>query len=189
MTTQGDSVGIAGAARCSRGFSMVEIIVVVLILAIVSTLALQLFISGQSTAQTSTTNQLVLQMAARKAADELMGEVRKGTDIVRPMLGETTPYLVYKNIKNRLCFVYLIKDEKRSAEMKKVLYKVMHCENDYSGVLKPENSKTLADLVSRLSFSLRTPTSVQIVITLANEKQDSQFITQVSVMNLGDIGG
>ena len=179
-------------SRCRyprRAFSLIELIVVIVILTVASSMFLQAFFSGHSTAPTNTTNQLVLQMAARKASDSLIGEVRKGTDVVRPFLGETTPYLVYKDVKNRVCFVFTEKDDARTAEMKRDLYKLVHYTTDYSGVFKPENMKVLGDLVQRVSFSLRTPTSVQVVVTVANAKQESQLITQVSTMNLGDIDG
>ncbi len=170
-----------------KGFTLVEIAVVCMVASCLLAVLYRLHSHFQTRIQSDVSKKLALQMNARRAADQLLTEVKKGTDIVRPLLGETTSFLVFKDIKNRMCILFLDDDKPNSETCKKPLYLLKSYLDDFGGSHKAENGKTLAEGVERIAFTAPTPGSIQINMTLANEKQSFQFVTHVTTMNLGDI--
>lgn len=169
-----------------RATTLVEVIVVMVLLTLVGGTAYHFFVQVQGNAQRTVGERLVLQMEARRIADELMQEVRKGTEIVRPHLGETTSFLICKDITNRMLTVYQTVDKTHSETFEKDLFRIVSYRNDYSGKFDPASQRILGDSVLRLTFTCLDPNSIQLNLILANKKQDFQFITRVGIMNLGN---
>ncbi len=169
------------------GTTLVEILVVMGILSFLSAVLFRVYTNFQGSFQKDVTNRLVLQINSQRAADKLFLEIKKGTDIVRPLLAETTPFLVYKDIRKRTGFLYLDRDKENSSLFKKDLYKLVSYVCDYSGSYKPENERIIVNSVQSLWFTAITPSSVQIDMTLANDRQSFEFLTHLGFLNAGDI--
>jgi hypothetical protein len=166
---------------------MIELLVVAGLLGGITLTVFLFFRQSQKTGTASVANKFSLQMDARKGADVLLSEIRTGTNIVKPRVGETAPYLVFRNMVNRMTILFLEKDEKNSEAFKKEFYRLREYVSDYSGVHKPDQGRILLESVRRVSFTTLSPSSVQMTLTMGNETQDFQFITSVGFMNVGDI--
>lgn len=165
------------------GFTAVEIMIVAGIMGMAFAMLVQ-FWQARSTTDAGITNRLTLQIEARKAADILTSQIREASEIVRPTLGETSPYVVFLDAVNRTGMLYPTKDEENSSRCKKDLFQLMKFMHEYSGTT-PEKPKILARSVKRVAFTLLAPNSVQINITVANEKEEYQFLTETGLMNFG----
>ncbi|HNW36973.1 MAG TPA: type II secretion system protein [Candidatus Ozemobacteraceae bacterium] len=168
-------------------FSIIEILVVMGLISLITTAVFRAKSTFLGSFQSEVTNRLILQSNAQRATDKLFMEIKKGTDIIRPLLGETAPFLVYKNMQKQMGFMYLDHDASNSKLFKKELFKLVSYVDDYTGGYKQKNERVIVDSVQRLSFTSISPNSVQIDMTLANDKQSFECLTHLGIMNLGDI--
>ncbi len=178
--------GLARSPRHGRGYTLVELLVGATIMTVVLTVAFR-FMAHMNQVAPNISERLALQMEARKAADSMVNLVRESTEIVKPSLGESRPYLVYKDTLNYTTVLYLIKDDKSSKTCKKNLYKLVQYRDEYTGKYEPGNEKVLFEAVERLTFTCLSPMNVLANVTVANEKGNYQFITFLGVMNLGGL--
>ena len=177
----------ARSPRFPGGFTLVELMVVVGLITIVSAMVFQLLSNLRKSAEPDVSNRLLLQMEARKGADVLTAHLRECSEVVRPLIGETIPYLVVKDLVNNICVMYLDNDEKNSKVLKKNVYKLVLYTNDHTGGYKKNNEKVLVEAVKQLTFTCVSPFSVMINLTLASEKGEFQFLSHLGLMNLGDV--
>lgn len=168
------------------GYTLLEVIVVILVFIILGEVVFRFFISIGRT-QKGLSQQIILQMDSRKALDQVVGRIQEASEVVRPLTGETKPFLVLKDIINQMTLLYLEPNNKVSEDFKKPIYRLMAYTDDYSGSFKKENQRILIEQVKRLTFTSLSPTSVQINATVINEKNEYQFITRVGLMNLGGL--
>jgi len=166
------------------GFTMVELIVATAILAISLALAIPFLIHSSKTVTPTISNKLFLQMKARLFADKLISEIRKGADIVRPSLGETTPFLVFANAENNVKFLYLTDNDKDTKEVGKTVYDMMLYTCGYT----PSKNKTvkIEGMISKASFSLLSPTSVLVDAVICDKKHSYEMLSHIGVMDLGE---
>ena len=162
---------------------MVEVIIVAAIMAMAFAMMMR-FWQIHSASDKGITTRLTLQIEARKAADMVTAKIREASEIVRPTLGETAPYVVFLDATNRTGLLFPTKDEENSKLCKKELFQLMSGINDYSGA-PPESPKLLCRSIKRIAFTLLAPNSLQISITVANEKEEYQFLTETGLMNFG----
>lgn len=163
-----------------------EMLVVTGILGLLLMGIFRFFVSvGQS--QKNLSNQVVLQMEARKAFDKTNNQIQEGTEVVRPFIGETLPYLVYKDIINQVTILYLEPNPKLSLQLGKAVYKLVSYTNDYLGLYKKANEKVLIESVRNMTFSCLSPNSVQCNVTVTNDKGEYEFLAHVALMNIGGL--
>ena len=172
--------------RVDRGFSLVEFLVVIGVLSLIAGVAFQ-FISHSRNTEPTLSNRLILHMEARKAADTLIAMVREGSEVVRPYIGETLPYLILKDLTNQTVFLYLEADQKHSKAFDKPLWQLISYTNDYSGTYDRSREKCLLTSIEQIRFSCISPLSVQVDATLVNDKGAYQFVTHVGLMNIGGL--
>ncbi|KAF1083096.1 MAG: hypothetical protein GQF41_0863 [Candidatus Rifleibacterium amylolyticum] len=169
-----------------RAFTVVELVVTVCLVALIGTVVMRLF-SSVGTTQQNLSHQATLQMESRRAFDHLVDQIRMGTDIVRPATGETLPYMVFKDVINRMTILYLEPNNDRASVLGQRVYKLVAYQNDYKGGYQADNEKILLDSIRQLRFTSLSPTSVQVNATVVNEKGEYQFLAHVGLMNLGGI--
>ncbi|MFZ2960238.1 MAG: hypothetical protein WA705_25430 [Candidatus Ozemobacteraceae bacterium] len=171
----------------SLGVTFVELLVVLGILVLLSGVIYRLFSSVGRT-QKSLSDQLILQMESRKAFAQTANRIQEGTEVVRPFIGETLPFLVYKDIVNRLVILYLEPNPKVSKELKKAVYQLVSYTSDYAGTgYKKDNEKILIDSLKTMTFSSLSPNSIQMNATVVNAKGEYQFLSHVGLMNIGGL--
>ena len=115
-----------------RGVTLVELLVVMMIMLVLSGVVYQLFTSVGKT-QKNISDQVILQMESRKAFAMVANRVHEGTEVVRPFIGETLPFLVYKDIVNQLVILYLEPNPKISKELNKSVYRLVSYTSDFTG--------------------------------------------------------
>ncbi|OGK07797.1 MAG: hypothetical protein A2W80_02805 [Candidatus Riflebacteria bacterium GWC2_50_8] len=169
-----------------KAFTVVELLVAVGLVSLVGIVTMRLFSSIGSTQQ-NMSQQAMLQMDSRKAFDNIVDQIRMGTDIVRPTTGETLPYMVFKDVVNQMTILYLEPNNKVADSLEQRVFRLISYRNDYSGVYQPDNEKVLLDSIKQLRFTSLSPTSVQVNATIVNEKGDYQFLAHVGLMNLGGL--
>jgi len=166
------------------GFTLPEAAVVSIIVALFAIVFFQ-FISNLNTkVSPNLTNRVILQMDGRNLADQVLDKIRQSSAIIRPMPGETTPFMLLRDAKNRICFYYLVFDYFNSRKFKKSL-----CELNLS-INNPKTSKTenskLGDHIESANFTGVSGTCVQLNLKIANDKSSFQFLSQAGLMSLGD---
>ncbi|PKL48146.1 MAG: hypothetical protein CVV42_10835 [Candidatus Riflebacteria bacterium HGW-Riflebacteria-2] len=169
-----------------QAFTIVELVVATGLVALVGITAMRMF-SSVGIAQQNLSQQALLQMESRRAFDNLVDQIRMGTDIVRPTTGETLPYMVFKDVINQMTILYLEPNNTNANLIKKRVYRLVSYRGDYSGKYQEDNEKILLDSVSELHFTSLSPTSVQVNATVINEKGEYQFLAHIGLMNLGGI--
>ncbi|MBF0407968.1 MAG: type II secretion system protein [Candidatus Riflebacteria bacterium] len=188
MTQNCDKFSFIMQPNLSRkyAFTLVELMVSMILLSMVAGAAYKFFQMAGNTQKTFS-QQAILQMQARKAFDQLMDQVHEGSDIVRPLMGETTPFLIFKNIINETVLLYLEPNESASEKLKKRVYNLVSYKSDYSGNYKSDNEKILLSSLRRISFTCLSPNSIQINATVLNERGEFQFLSHVGLMNVGGL--
>ncbi|MBF0407310.1 MAG: type II secretion system protein [Candidatus Riflebacteria bacterium] len=171
----------------NKAVTLVELIVAMFLLSFLSALGFRVFSHFQSAFQRDLTGRLTLQTEALRAAEKLFIEVKKGTEIVLPMPGQTLPYFVYKDIKNLVCIVYPDNDIQSSKQFKKTLMRLISYVDAPDGNFHKENLSVIINGVERVAFTGISPVSVQFNLTLANDRQSFEFLSHVGVMNMGDL--
>ncbi|MBI3038339.1 prepilin-type N-terminal cleavage/methylation domain-containing protein [bacterium] len=167
-----------------RGFTLIEIIVVVAIIAVFLVMAFHAF--SQSKKTQSISEKLTLQIDAIRASDKLIDHIREGIEVVRPIIPETSPFLVLKDIINQTNVLYLESDEQSSKLSKMQLFKVVSYTTAY-GPYDKRNEKVLFGSIKRLTFTCISPNRVQIDLTLSNAQGEFRSITQVGLLNFGGL--
>lgn len=170
--------------RKPDGFTLVEQLVVISICSLVLLTVLKIMSRFHTKVQPQLTNRLFLQMEGRKLADALIEEIRQNSDIVRPAVGETTPFLVARDAENQLKYYYLTRDPGNSEKCKTQLFQLLAFTNTFDA--STSKVKPLGGSVSRLSFTGVSPGSVQLNIAFQNETNEFQFLNHVGLMNIGD---
>ncbi|RCK79418.1 MAG: hypothetical protein OZSIB_0058 [Candidatus Ozemobacter sibiricus] len=140
-----------------------------------------------SLSQRTFSQQVQLQLEARRAFDQTMALIREGTDLVRPVLGETLPYLIFKDITNRVTILYLEPNDPLAQRLKVPVYRLLAYRTDYSGAYNASNEKVLLESVRSLSFTSLSPNSVQVNVTVVQDRNEFQFLGHIGLMNLGGL--
>ncbi len=169
-----------------RAFTMVELVVATGLVALVGIVAMRIF-SSVGTTQQNLSQQALLQMESRRAFDQLVDQIRMGTDIVRPTTGETLPFMVFKDVINQMTILYLEPNNDAANTLGQRVFRLVSYRNDYSGGYQSDNEKILLDSVKSLHFTSLSPTSIQVNATVVNEKGDYQFLAHIGLMNLGGL--
>ncbi|NLI77718.1 MAG: type II secretion system protein [Candidatus Riflebacteria bacterium] len=165
---------------------MIEMLVVLGIVLVASAIGLRIMQSvGRS--QKTMSQQALLQMEARRAFDKAVEQIREGTDLVRPFLGETLPFLVFKDIVNRTTILYLEPNNPVSEKLNKRVYKLVAYRTDYSGAYDPANERVLLETVRGLTFTSLSPNGIQVNATVLHEQNEFQFLAHIGLMNLGGL--
>ncbi|MEW6708418.1 MAG: prepilin-type N-terminal cleavage/methylation domain-containing protein [Candidatus Riflebacteria bacterium] len=167
-----------------RGFSLVEIMIGAGILALILGIGYKMNVSRN---QKNLTGKLVLQMDALMISNRLMFELRRCSDFVRPHLGETSTYLLARDMTNQMLFIYLEEDKDSSEKFDGQLFKLKMYRDSHSGSYQKKEEHVLARAVKRMTFTCLDPNTVQLNLILSNEREDFQCITKVSSLNLGDL--
>lgn len=167
-----------------RAFTLVELIIAGGILVLISGIIYKMNIGST---QKTLTGKMVLQMSALKGANDLLAEVRRCSEFVRPHLGETCSYLAARDMTNQILLLFLDDDVANSSACKKKLYRLVSYRDRYTGAFQQQDSKVLLTAVSRLTFTCLDPNTIQVNLTVANDREEFQFITRVGAMNLGDL--
>jgi len=93
---------------------------------------------------------LILQLEAKRALVSLFRELEEGGEVVSPVPGTTLPYLVFKDGLNNLEMVYLQKDEPKSIEEKREIWRAMVVKRDMMKAI-PDDPKILMEHVLKLT--------------------------------------
>ena len=157
-----------------------------LLVAFVATFGIRILSAMRTSADPTITNKLILQMEARKTADEVIEGIREATEVVKPGVGETSPYLVYLDARNRIGCLYLETDRKHSDAFSKSLFRLIRYVAKDPLTYDASQEKVVGEMIKAVTFTSTSPRSVQVNLTLANEKGEFQVLSHVGLMNMED---
>ncbi|MBF0410150.1 MAG: hypothetical protein HQM10_22590 [Candidatus Riflebacteria bacterium] len=172
--------------RSHTGFTTVEMLVGVAILSILVMLIFQ-FTRFVGDSQKKYSLQAELQMDSRRAFDETVTRIREGTEVVRPFVGETLPYMIMKDCVNRLTVFYLEPNNSISEKLQKAVYRLVSYSTDYVGSYQKENHRIMVPNIKAMTFTSLGPNSIQINVSVTNERGEFQFIAHIGLMNVGGL--
>lgn len=168
------------------GTTLIEILVVVGLIGLIGTTAMHFF-SSVNTSQKVFSQQAILQMESRKAFDQIIDSIREGTDVIRPVTGETLHYVVFRDLINQVCMIYLEPNKAESNRLKQRVYRLISYCHDFSGIYDKKNERVLHNSIKQLRFSSLSPCSVQVNATVVSDKGEYQFLAHVGLLNVGGI--
>lgn len=171
--------------RCS-GTTLVETLVVIGLIGLIGVSVMRFFTSV-NTGQKAFSQQAILQMESRKAFDQIIDQIREGTDVIRPVTGETLQYMVFRDLINQINMIYLEPNKEESRRLQQRVYRLISYASDFSGVYNKANERILHTSIKQLRFSSLSPSSVQVNATVVSDKGEYQFLAHVGLLNVGGI--
>ncbi len=170
--------------RRERRFTTVELVISTFIICLLVAIFARVMGRLRQSAQPTLSDRLVINLETTRAAGLLMDRIRESLEVVRPTLGETTPFLVLRNALNEMNLLYLEPDEVNSPLCKKTLYRLKSYTRDGT---PGGTTEQLFDSIERLTFTCTSPNQVQLSLTLGNLKGEFGLVTQVGMMSFGEL--
>lgn len=169
-----------------KSFTIVELLISIVIGSILLAVIYR-FLTNVQFANRKISAKANLQMNARQLFDEVVSIIRGSSEIIRPSPGETLPYIVLKDITNKITILYLEPNNQISKTIKKPVYKLIRYNSDYTSSYNPQNEKTLINSIKKLSFTSLSPNNVQVIANVIYENEEIQFILNIGIMNIGGL--
>ncbi|OGK09088.1 MAG: hypothetical protein A2W80_08925 [Candidatus Riflebacteria bacterium GWC2_50_8] len=175
-----------------RAFTLVEVIVVVALAALFSTIVFRMFSSSSSSQKTAMVD-LTMQSRVLTSQNRIVRMIREGTDFLLPEIGETSSALFFADFKGNVQVLYQLKDAALSKSLGKEVYKLMHYKVavknfDLSNpVYDPNESSVVAEYVNDISFMVSNANTVSITASFATENRDFQAMFEVGLQNTGEM--
>ena len=170
----------------SSGFTIVELLIGLMICTLMFALGFRLFQRSRYS-QEKLGKKLTLQSDARRAADILVEKVRSASEVVRPSLGESLPFLVVKDERNEMAMYYLEADQDYSKRFDRTLFQLVSYTSKFGSPYQIDREKILIKALKGLQFTCISPGSVLVDATVVNDREEFQFLSHVALMNMGDL--
>lgn len=162
---------------------MVELLIVISILALLLGMAMVSFRQGRSSSG-NLASHINLRMDTRKATNILTDALLTGTEVVKPLVGGTTNFLVIKDIQNHLSVFFL----RKAAALAQEPYELVFYTDTLTGSHVPKNVKTLFGKVKEIFFTPLSPGLVLVSFTLAGpNKSEIATVFEVPLKNLESV--
>lgn len=167
----------------ARGFTMVELMVVVGIVVLAIALGFSHFRSGNSMAA-GTTASIQLHMEGRRIQALLHQIMAPGIEVIKPGEGSSATFTVFRDAVNQLVILFLEKPEKdRDGPWRLVSYT-----GDPSGAHLADNRRILATNIKEASFTTLGPGMSAIHLVLTNPAgKELSVLAQIPLKNLGSV--
>jgi prepilin-type N-terminal cleavage/methylation domain-containing protein len=173
----------AQSRSSSPGFTLVELIVVVVLLTFLLAIAVVHFRRMRSSSLHLATH-INLRMDLRKASNMLTDTLLTGTEVVKPLIGGTTPFLVVQDLRNYLTILYL----RKASTPDQGPNELVAYTDTLTGMHKPENVKVLFGKVKEVFFTPLSPGLVLVNFSLAGPNaSELSTVLQVPLKNLGSV--
>ncbi|MBF0406335.1 MAG: hypothetical protein HQM10_03195 [Candidatus Riflebacteria bacterium] len=165
------------------GVTLLELIVASFILAFIFQIGIRVWHHFIGKTSDTLTKRLYLQMEARKSTINLFKELQEGIEIVSPSPGSTFHYLVYLNYVNQVKLISLEKDQTKSNQEKKEIYKAIVSTKNSDD---PADSakKVIMENVLELNFTPYSNGGVLVNTTLAGGGGVYSFVNFVRLQNV-----
>ena len=166
-----------------KGFTLLEAVISMSILLMLFSIGMGAWQHCHGKAGETLGKRLILQLEARRALVSLFRELEEGGEVVSPVPGTTLPYLVFKDGLNNLEMVYLQKDEPKSIEEKREIWRAMVVKRDMMKAI-PDDPKILMEHVLKLTFTTYHYGGVFISATLRGGRGDFSLVNFVRLQNV-----
>ncbi len=170
--------------RHAWGVTFVELIVSISLLCILGAIFFRVMGRVNQSAQPTLSDRLIINTDLTQASNSLIDRIRESLEVVRPTLGETTPFLVLRNTYNQMNLLFLEPDEPNSALCKKSLFRLKSFLRDGT---PNGTSEVMFDSIRRLTFTCYSPNQVQFNLVLSNLKGDLGMVTQARMVSFGEL--
>ena len=180
------------ALKRRRAFTIIELLVVVGLAALFSTMVLRMF-SSSNTNQKAAMSDLSMQSRVLTSQNRIVRMIREGTDFLLPAIGESSTALFFSDFEGNVRVLYQLKDTELSKNTGKELYKIMHYKVDVKNfdisnpVYDPNESSLIAEHVRDVSFLITNANTVNVTASFASENRDFQVMFEVGLQNSGEM--
>jgi len=167
-----------------KGFSTIELIISMMIFSLVVAGFYSVMQFSAAAGKSSLKDKVELQKNTRRAQMKLIDELSCASEVVKPEIGSSAPFLVIINKEGKIC-VYYQKEETYKLEDNKTEVKgyklFLITKNPTTGEIGPE--KEIIDKIKRLVFTAYSEGSVAVNLKLFSNKEETDLITQVTLKN------
>jgi hypothetical protein len=125
---------------------------------------------------------LHLQMEARRALLNLYREIQEGIEILKPDPGVTLPYLVLRDHVNNIHFIFLKKDQAATEQQKRPMFRLYSVLYDIA-TERASAPRELVSNVESLNFTAHGYADVVITSTLREGNAVFSFVNQIGLKN------
>jgi hypothetical protein len=123
-------------------------------------------------------------MDLRQATDLLTDQILNGTEVVKPLAGGSTAYLVIKDMRNLLQAFYL-RDAQTPANKP---FELVTYVDRLTGSSAPDDLKVLAGNVRSVTFTNISPGMVVVALVMVDKtNKELGSVIQIPLKNLGAV--
>ncbi len=169
-------------AEQPSGFTLVEIMVAVVVMTFVVAGLHNLMRGLLGHGAKNVSQNLHLQMEARRALLNLYREIQEGIEVLKPDPGVTLPYLVLRDNVNNIHFIYLKKDKAATEKEKRQMFRLYSVLYDIA-TDRASTPRELLNNVESLNFTAHGYTDVVITSTLREGNATFAFVNQIGLKN------
>jgi len=166
-----------------KGFTAIELIISLIIFSLVISGFYGILQLTAGTNKSSLKNKVEVQKDARRAQIKLIDELSCASEVVKPEIGSSAPFLVVVDKEGKIAVYYQrsedFKQEDGSIVKGYKLYAVT--KNPTTG--KVETEREVASSIKRLVFTSVSEGSVGINLTVFNKNEEISVLTQVTLKN------
>jgi len=177
-------IDIEGYKLRKNGFSTIELILSMIIFSLVVTGFYSVMQFSVAANKSSLKDKVELQKNTRRAQMKLIDEISCASEIVKPEIGSSAPFLVLVD-KEGMISVYYQKEETYKLEDDKTEIKGyrLYCvtKNPTTGAVRAE--KEVISHIKRLIFTTFSEGSAAVNLKLFSNKEETDLITQVTLKN------
>ena len=167
-----------------KGFSTIELIMSMMIFSLVVAGFYGVMQFGTAAGKSSLKDKVELQKNTRRAQMKLIDEISCASEIVKPEIGSSAPFLVIIDKEGKIC-VYYQKEEIYKLEDNKTEVKGFKLfsitKNPTTGEVSHE--KEIIGKIKRLIFTTLSEGSAAVNLKLFSNKEETDLITQVTLKN------
>lgn len=164
------------------GFTLVELMVTVVVMSFVVAGLHNLMRGLLGHGAKNISQNLHLQMEARRALLNLYREIQEGIEILKPDPGVTLPYLVLRDNVNNIHFIYLKRDKAASEQLKRPMFRLYSVLYDIA-TERASAPRELVANVESLNFTAHGYSDVVITSTLREGNAVFSFVNQIGLKN------
>jgi hypothetical protein len=154
--------------------------------------------------ETRLVDRLVINQEGTKSANLLIDHIRESLEVIRPVIGETAPFLVTRNSVNEINVLYCqpqksVDSDKKDDEIYKLVSVTKRTgagfltEKDKNFLIGSRSKsgfkteKVLIKSLKRLTFTVTNPNQVKFNMVLKSGDGEFAFATQVKLLPFGGI--
>ncbi len=167
-----------------KGFSTIELILSLIIFSLVITGFYSVMSFSTAAGKSTLKDKVELQKNTRRAQMKLIDEISCASEIIKPEIGSSAPFLVIVNKEGKISVYYQKRHSYKLEDNKTVIdgYKLFCVtKNPTSQAIEAE--KEIMGNIKRLVFTTHSEGSTAVNLKLFSNMEETDLITQITLKN------